>query len=243
VLEVQHLQAGARVSDVSFCLLRGEILGFAGLIGAGRTEMAEALMGLRPASCGRVRLLGHELPLGSLRHAVHGGLGYLSEDRQRRGLIMEFDVPSNITLGNLRRYGRVFVARKRERARARTYAERFAIRAASMTTRLRFLSGGNQQKVYLSKSLDTEPQVLILDEPTRGVDVAAKQQVYQFTRSLVDRGLSCVLISSELEELIGMCSRVYVMREGRIAGELTGDRVNEEDIMLLATGAAGRGAG
>lgn len=237
MLEVQGLSSPGAFRDVSFSVRAGEILGLAGLVGAGRTELAEALMGLRPCS-GAVRLGGRDARARSAAAAVRRGLGYLSEDRQGSGVVTAMGVAENMTLVSLRRYCTVpfVVDRRRERAQAATWRDRFAIKAGDLLAPLESLSGGNQQKVSLAKTLDPGPQVVIVDEPTRGVDVAAKQEIYRFLGELAGRGAAVLLISSELEEIIGMSDRVVVMREGRVAGELPGSALGEHEIMYLATG-------
>jgi ribose transport system ATP-binding protein len=241
-LEVEGLSVPGILSDVGFALRAGEILGFAGLIGAGRTELAEAIMGLRKISAGRIRIEGRELRIRNPGEAVRAGLAYLSEDRQGSGILTSFAMHANVTLVSLASYARPLIARSRELEKTRFYVDRFEIRAPSLDARLENLSGGNQQKVSLAKSLDTEPRILIVDEPTRGVDVKAKRDIYAFVRELADSGIAVMFISSELEEIIGMCGRVIVMREGRAVGELTGDGINEEEIMYYATGIKGGSA-
>ncbi len=237
VLEVQGLSSPGAFRDVSFSVRAGEILGLAGLVGAGRTEVAEALMGLRPSS-GAVRLAGRDARARSASAAVSRGLGYLSEDRQGSGVITAMGVAENMTLVSLSRYCTVpfVVDRQRERAQASTWRDRFAIKVGDLAAPLESLSGGNQQKVSLAKTLDPAPRVVIVDEPTRGVDVAAKQEIYRFLGELAARGAAVLLISSELEEIIGLSDRVVVMREGRIAGELAASALGEHEIMYLATG-------
>ena len=243
VLEVRGLTSPGAFEDVSFTAREGEILGFAGLVGAGRTEMAEALMGLRPSS-GAVLVGGEDARSRNASQAVRRGLGYLSEDRAGSGVLPGFPIAENLTLVSLRDYCRLggVVDREEEMLKARTWRERFGIKAADLSAPLESLSGGNQQKVSLAKTLDPEPRVVIVDEPTRGVDVAAKQEIYRFLSELAARGAAIVLISSELEEIIGMCDRVLVMREGRVAGELLGEAVEEREIMYLATGLQTAGA-
>ncbi len=244
VLEVRGLTSPGACQDVSFTVRRGEIVGLAGLVGAGRTELAEALMGLRPCS-GMVLLGGEEARSHSALQAVRRGLGYLSEDRAGTGVLPGFPVAENLTLVSLRGYCRLMgvIDRGQEMARARTWRERFGIKAPDLSAPLESLSGGNQQKVSLGKTLDPEPRVLIVDEPTRGVDVAAKQEIYRFLAELAAGGAAILLISSEMEEIIGMCDRVLVMREGRLAGELRGEAVAEHRIMVLATGLQAAEAG
>ena len=240
VFEVEGLNLDRVLYDISFTLKKGEILGFAGLVGAGRTELAETIMGLRKKRSGRFKVRGQSCDIHSPAEAVQQKIAYLSEDRQGRGIVMNFDIPSNITLISLRKYSKLLIQRKQERARTDEYVKQFNIKAASLKSKLQFLSGGNQQKVYLAKWMDTEPDILILDEPTRGIDVNAKREIYHFIRSLSETGISCMLISSEIEEIIGMCTRVVVMREGRISGILEGDDIHEEEIMLHATGLRGK---
>jgi ribose transport system ATP-binding protein len=203
--------------------------------------LAEAVMGLRPIDFGTVTVDGGKpVTIRSPADAVRQNLGYLSEDRQGKGIVQGFNLPQNITLISLKEYQRgLFINKQAETAKTTEYVRAFRIAAATQKMALRFLSGGNQQKVYLSRWMDTDPSILILDEPTRGIDVNAKQEIYEFIHQLAERGISCIVISSELEEVIGLCSRVYVMREGMIAGCLEGDHINEEEIMFHATGIKG----
>lgn len=234
VFEVEGLTVEGIVEDASFNLKKGEVLGFAGLVGAGRTEAAEAIVGLRRKNRGTIRLGGTEIEIGSLREAVNHGIGYLSEDRLGKGIVLGFNIPSNVTLISLDKYAKLLIDDTKAWQSAEKYIDTFDIRAASLAYQLRFLSGGNQQKVYLAKWMDTDPKILILDEPTRGVDVNAKAELYRFIHSLTDQGISCIMISSEMEEIIGMANRVYVMAEGRITGELSGDEITEQQIMYHA---------
>jgi ribose transport system ATP-binding protein len=241
VLEVRGLSIRGLLKDISFDLRHGEILGFAGLVGAGRTELAEAVMGLRRIDSGTIKIHGQPVTIKTSRDAVNLGIGYLSEDRQGKGIVQDFTIPENISLISLKRYIQgPLIDKAKELERAEEYVKTFNIVAASKKLALRFLSGGNQQKVYLARWLDTDPKILILDEPTRGIDVNAKREIYEFIHNLSDRGISCVVISSEMEEVIGLCNRVYVMREGSIAGSLEGDRITEEEIMFYATGIKGK---
>jgi ribose transport system ATP-binding protein len=240
VLEVEGLNIKGLLTGISFSLRKGEILGFAGLVGSGRTELAEAVMGFRIIDSGKIAIDGKAVQIKTPADAVRHRLGYLSEDRQGKGIVQGFNLPQNITLISLQRYLRgPFIDKQAEMVKTKGYVNTFSITAASPRMALRYLSGGNQQKVYLSRWLDTDPMILILDEPTRGIDVSAKQEIYEFIHQLAEKGISCVVISSELEELIGLCSRVYVMREGQIAGCLEKDHVNEEEIMFHATGISG----
>jgi len=238
-LRIEGLMVPGLLYDISFEIHAGEILGFSGLIGAGRTEVAETIMCLRKKSSGKVIVAGAEPAMRTPGDAVKAGIAYLSEDRQGSGILTAFEVYKNVTLVSIADYGTPVLHHPMELAKTAYYVEQFEIKAPSLDARLENLSGGNQQKVSLAKSLDTEPRVLIVDEPTRGVDVKAKSDIYAFIRGLADKGLAIMFISSELEEIIGMCDRVVVMKEGRIQGELTGSGVNEEEIMYYATGIKG----
>ncbi|MBF9016915.1 MULTISPECIES: sugar ABC transporter ATP-binding protein [unclassified Oceanispirochaeta] len=236
VLSVRGLDVENKLSNINLSLKKGEILGLAGLVGAGRTEFAEAVMGLRSKKSGTISIKGQEVEITSPRKAIENKLGYISEDRQGRGIHTSFDLLANTTLISLKQYTNILLDKKKIQDTASKYVELFKTKTASLKTELQYLSGGNQQKVYLSKWMDTEPEILILDEPTRGIDINAKSEIYQFINQLTEQGFSLIVISSELEEIIGLCTRVYVLREGKIAGELTGEQINEEEIMFYATG-------
>jgi ribose transport system ATP-binding protein len=240
VFEARGVTVPGAFENVSFSLRKGEILGLAGLVGAGRTEIAEAVFGIRRRTAGEFIKDGKALRIEEPSDAVAAGISYLSEDRQGSGVITGFSVTQNVTLVSLEDYCSSplrIIDRVRERTRVRGYVDSFRIKTDSLDKRLENLSGGNQQKVSLAKSIDTDPEILIVDEPTRGVDVSAKHEIYVFIRDLASKGISVLFISSELEEIIGMCDRVVVMREGKIAGVLEGDRIDEEEIMFYATGA------
>jgi len=236
ILSVRALTVPGSVAGVSFDLRPGEILGIAGLMGAGRTEVGETLMGLRKAHAGQILIEGKPAHIQNPRDAMAAGIAYMSEDRQGRGLLLQYDTVINVTLASLKQYTRFFIERRKCRERAEYYVNIFNIRVPALSENLEHLSGGNQQKVYLAKWLDTGPRILILDEPTRGVDVGARQEIYGFIHELVNSGLACILISSELEEILGLSSRVLVMREGGVVGELSGANLCEEEIMYYATG-------
>jgi len=236
VFKVENLSDATMLKDICFEVKKGELLGFSGLIGAGRTEFAECLMGLRPKTSGDITINGTQVTINSSADALAHKLGYLSEDRKGKGLLMNFGIPENISLISLAKYTNWFINKKKEKKSSKKFIEQFNIKAASLRANLEYLSGGNQQKVYLSKWMDTDPRVLILDEPTRGVDVNAKKEIYSFIHSLIDQGVSCILLSSELEEIIGLCTRVLVMRAGRIVGEMEDSHINEEEIMFCAAG-------
>lgn len=243
VLKVEDLTIDGLLHGINFDLKQGEVLGFAGLIGSGRTELAEAIIGIRKINRGKIFINGKECRISSPKDAIRYDIGYLSEDRQGIGILRNFSVKNNITLTSLPNYCNHFglINAKKERDKAYYYVDTFEIRTHSLETKLEFLSGGNQQKVSFAKTLDTEPKILILDEPTRGIDVGTKRDIYSFIHNLASSGLSCILISSELEEIIGMCNRVAVMHNGRITGILEGDEINEEEIMLYATGLKEKG--
>ena len=236
VLKVSNLNIKGLLKNINFELKKGEILGFAGLIGAGRTETAEAVMGLRKKDSGEVQVNGKAVAIGSVADAVACNMAYLSEDRQGKGLVMNFDIIKNISLISLAKYVKGLIRARAEKKQAQHYVKLFDIKAASINSELMNLSGGNQQKVYLAKWMDTEPEILILDEPTRGIDVNTKKEIYHFINQLTHKGMSVIVISSELEELIGLASRVLVMREGEIVGELEGDDINDREIMYYAAG-------
>ena len=240
ILEAEKITINGLLKEISFSLRKGEILGFAGLVGSGRTELAESVMGLRQTNGGTIKLSGKAVQIKEAADAVNHKMAYLSEDRQGKGIVQGFNLPQNITLISLKDYiQKGFIDKIKELSKTDEYTKSFKISAASPKMHLRFLSGGNQQKVYLSRWLDTSPEILILDEPTRGIDVSAKQEIYEFINQLGKSGISCIVISSEMEEIIGLCSRVYVMREGKITGCLEGDHINKEEIMFHATGIKG----
>jgi len=244
VLEIENLSVPGVLRDISFKLKGSEVLGFAGLVGAGRTELAEAIIGIRKISSGTIKVRGTEHKIASPAEAVDLHIAYISEDRQGKGLVMNFDIPQNTTLISIRRYIRnLLIDKNKERKQAETYVDKFDIKAASLSTHLINLSGGNQQKVYLSKWMDTSPEILILDEPTRGIDINTKKEIYHFIRSLTEQGVSVIVISSEMEEIVGLCHRVVVMRNGGKAGELEGADINDEEIMYYATGLKGESHG
>ena len=239
VFEVQNLTVPGVLEDISFQLKKGEILGLAGLVGAGRTAVAETIMGIRKRSSGEIFRNRKRILISKPQDSVDNGINYLSEDRQGAGILTNFSVTQNTTLVSLISYCKSFlqyILKKKEQEATLKHKERFNIKTQSLDTKLEFLSGGNQQKVSLAKSIDPSPEVLIANEPTRGVDVSAKQEIYRFINSLAEEGLSCIFISSEQEEIIGMCHRVIVMKDGKITGSLEGESINEEEIMFLATG-------
>lgn len=233
---VENLTIPQGPRDISFQLKRGEILGFGGLIGSGRTEIAEAIFGVRKASSGKVLIQGTAIRLMSAAESLNNGIAYLSEDRKTLGLHLSLSATENITLVNLRAYAAPLLSASREVAGAQNWISQLDIRLANPGVLVKTLSGGNQQKVAIAKWLDGSPSILIFDEPTRGVDIGAKREIYQLIHRLVSNGMSCILISSEMQELVGLCDRVIVMREGEMSGELSGEEITEQNIMRLAAG-------
>jgi len=236
VLAVRGVSAGTGVKDVSFDLCRGEVLGLAGLVGAGRSELAYTLFGCLPLRAGTIEVAEADLLRSSPRHAIASGIGFLTEDRKTEGLFMNLAVAANITAPNLRKFCSTFLIRQADEQRlAAEEIKKYSIAAPSAKSGVKFLSGGNQQKILISRWVQIATHVLILDEPTRGVDVGAKVEIYRIIRALAERGIGILMISSELPEIIGLCDRVLVMRVGRITGELNGSAIAEEPIMHLAT--------
>jgi ribose transport system ATP-binding protein len=221
--------------EVSFEVRRGEVLGIAGLIGAGRTELAEALVGVARRVAGRIVLDGRKLTIASPRDALGHGICLIPEDRRRYGLITTLGIRDNIVLPMLPRYARLgLIARSREATAARASASRLQVKAPSIETRVDTLSGGNQQKVVLAKWLTLDPRVIVFDEPTRGIDVGAKAEIYRLMRELAESGTAIVMISSDMEEILANSDRVAVMHEGRVTGVLDRDACTPESIMRLA---------
>jgi ribose transport system ATP-binding protein len=236
-LAVRGLSTKALLRDVSFELHRGEILGFAGLMGAGRTETARAIIGADPMSTGTIAVNGKEIRISGPDVAVRHGIGYLPEDRKRHGLMLEQDVAFNVAMASLQEH-RAPLGFLRQ-GRARRVTERFIqslrIKTPSSRTTVKTLSGGNQQKVVIAKWLARNCDVLIFDEPTRGIDVGAKEEIYKLLNELADEGKAIIMISSELTEVLRLSHRIVVMSQGRITGTLTPDEADQETIMKLAT--------
>jgi ribose transport system ATP-binding protein len=237
LLDVRGLNRGRAIRNVGFSVRRGEILGFAGLMGAGRTEVARAVFGADPIESGEVRVRGQLIRLTSPQDAVQAGIGYLSEDRKHFGLATGMDVESNITLPSLKRWLKwgVFLNRSAIRTVSQQMVEKLRIKTPSLTQTAKLLSGGNQQKVVIAKWLVQDCEVLIFDEPTRGIDVGAKSEIYKLLNDLAAQGRAIIVISSELPEVLQLSHRVLVMCEGRITGEVRGDEATQEQLMALAT--------
>jgi ribose transport system ATP-binding protein len=230
-----------RVHDCSFDLHVGEVLGIAGLVGAGRTELARLIYGADPRTSGQIVLEGQPLAISRPQDAIDAGVVYLTEDRKHLGLFLDLTVRENVNLSVLGRDARMGGVMNLRTAKERAVAaiRSLTIRVASEKVAVGSLSGGNQQKVLLSRLLETKPRVLILDEPTRGVDIGAKSEIYRLIDDLARRGVGVIVISSELPEIVGVCDRVLVMREGRIAGEVGGvghSPITQENIVAIATG-------
>jgi len=237
VLEVRNISSQNKLHDVSLTVRKGEVVGLAGLVGAGRTELARAIFGADPMDTGEILLEGRPVHVRSPQDAIKLGIGLVTEDRKAQGLVLGMAVRENITLANLRALTRFnFIMAGREREVAQKFVTELSIRTPSIEQAVQNLSGGNQQKVVLAKWLFTQSKVLIFDEPTRGIDVGAKTEIYQLMNSLAAQGVGIIMISSELPEVIGMSDRIVVMHEGRIAGELSAAEATQERIMQLATG-------
>ncbi|KFC71454.1 sugar ABC transporter ATP-binding protein [Massilia sp. LC238] len=235
LLEVRDLCHPTEFQNVSFTLRRGEILGFYGLVGAGRSEVMQALFGLTSNVRGSVHLEGRDASFGAPRDAIAAGLAYVPEDRQQHGAHLSQPIAHNITLPILSRFG--FFTRARAEAQvARRFAEQLELKAHHLQQNVAELSGGNQQKVVLGKWLATDPKVIILDEPTKGIDIGSKAAVHRFISELVERGLSVILVSSELPEVLGLADRVVVMRQGRVVREFARQDATPETVVAAASG-------
>ena len=237
VLEVKNLNRGNVIKDVNFNLKKGEILGFAGLVGAGRTEVARAIFGADHVDSGEFYVQGKRVPIRSPGDAVRHGIGYLSEDRKRYGLTLGMDVETNIVLATFKKFlGYLgWVNGTSTRSTAAHFTQALAIKTPSLQQKVKNLSGGNQQKVVIGKWLTADTNILIFDEPTRGIDVGAKSEIYKLLNDLARQGKSIIMISSELPEILRMSHRIIVMCEGHITGELSSAEATQEKIMRYAT--------
>jgi rhamnose transport system ATP-binding protein len=243
VLEVRGLTRVGVFADVSFDVRAGEIVALAGLVGAGRSEVVRAVFGVDAYDAGSVRVAGAELRQGSPAAAMAAGLALVPEDRRQQGLVMELSVERNATLTRrwqLARFG--LLSARSERATAADWTKRMQVKAGKLSDAVSTLSGGNQQKVVLAKWLSTDPRVLIVDEPTRGIDVGTKAEVHRLLSQLAADGMAVVMVSSELPEVLGMADRVLVMHEGRLVADIPRAQADEDSVMLAATGQAGRPA-
>ena len=223
------------VKDVSFTLRRGEIIGFAGLAGAGRTEVIENLFGISEREGGKIYLSGKEIKNRNPRESIRNGFALLTEERRATGIFGGLNIRENTTISSLKKHLRLGILSERSRKKDTSWSvDAMRVKTASQETKISLLSGGNQQKVILGRWLLTEPEILMLDEPTRGIDVGAKYEIYQLIDSLAAKGKSVIVVSSELPELLGICDRIYVMSGGRIAGEVEAKSTTQEEIMTLA---------
>jgi rhamnose transport system ATP-binding protein len=237
VLKVSGYSHPTEFNDISFDLRRGEILGLYGLVGAGRSEFCQALFGITRPSAGTIELEGRRIDIRSPADAIAAGIVYVPEERGRHGAVLQMPIFQNISMATLGRTTRAgFLRQAEEFALARRYAERLDLRAAALSVPVGTLSGGNQQKVVIGKWLATRPKVIILDEPTKGIDIGSKAAVHAFMSELAGEGLSVIMISSELPEILGMSDGVLVMREGRIAGLWKRNGLDAEVLVRAATG-------
>ncbi|SDA64149.1 ribose transport system ATP-binding protein [Lachnospiraceae bacterium G11] len=236
VLKVEHLNAGRMVQDVSFELRKGEILGFSGLMGAGRTETARAIFGADPKESGEIFVNGKKTVINSPEDAVKAGIGYLSEDRKRFGIVVQKTIAENTTMADLGNYMKgIFIDKKKEKKVAKEFVDSLSTKTPSVDQLVVNLSGGNQQKVVIAKWLCKNCDILIFDEPTRGIDVGAKNEIYKLMNKLAAEGKSIIMISSEMTEILRMSDRIVVMCEGKKTGELRIEDTTQEKIMNLAT--------
>ena len=238
LLEARDLRTPANPTHpLNFSLKPGEIVGVAGLVGAGRTELLRVLFGIDRAVGGEIRVAGAPVEMRSPMDAIRAGLALVPEDRKQQGVILEMAVGQNTTLTSLRRdANRGFLNRPREAEVAAQMTKRMNVKTPSLAQFVQYLSGGNQQKVALAKWLAMEPKVLLLDEPTRGIDVGAKQEIYRLMEELAGRGVGILFVSSEMEEVLRMSDRALVMCQGRITGDLPREALSEEAVMRYATG-------
>jgi ribose transport system ATP-binding protein len=235
MLEVHQL-GGGKVQPASFEARAGEVLGLAGLVGAGRTELARLIFGADKRTSGRILVDGKESRIERPEDAMRLGIGYLPEDRKGQGLFLQLSALSNTSMNTLKQHARMGVIEHRAlRSLTVKAIDRLSIKVPGPEGIVGGLSGGNQQKVLLARWLEIRPRILILDEPTRGVDIGAKTEIYRIINELAQQGVAVIVISSELPEVIAVCDRVLVMREGRIMGECRGDGITQENIMTLAT--------
>jgi ribose transport system ATP-binding protein len=236
LLEVKNLSREGVLHDISFQVRAGEVVGIAGIVGAGRTELARAIFGADPLDSGEVWVEGRWIERFDPREAKHSGIGFITEDRQGQGIVPPLSVAENLALASLGRYTTAgLVNRKEQRSLAQKMIEELNIRTPSLEQEIRYLSGGNQQKVVIGKWLLADSKVLIMDEPTRGIDVGAKVEIYELMNELTEEGAGILMISSDLPEVLGMSDRILVMAGGRITGELSREEASQEKVMTLAT--------
>ena len=237
VLRVEGLTSGKLFKDISFNVKAGEVVGFSGLMGAGRTEIMKALFGDLPVESGKVFVDGKEVVIKNPRHAIAAGIGFITEDRKTEGLLLEKGIGENIEIANLKKVSNKSVLSKEKRQKVVNKGiEEFKIKCTGPEHECSNLSGGNQQKVVLSKWIATEPKILILDEPTRGVDIGAKKEIYNVINDMAKKGVAVIMVSSELPEILGMSDRIVVVHEGRITGVIETSEADQAKVMTLATG-------
>ncbi len=241
VLRVEEL-CGNGDKDISFNLHKGEILGFAGLVGAGRTEIMRVIYGANPAESGKIFVNGKEVHIKSCSDAIQLGIGYIPEDRKAQGVFLPMTIKWNTVINNLKAFSNgIFVDRKKENDAAAEYQEKFDIKTPNLNQKVRNLSGGNQQKVVIAKTLAANSEIIIFDEPTRGIDVGAKQEIYKLMNELVENGKSIIMVSSDMPELLGMSDRIVVIYEGIKTGEVTKAEFDQNYILDLASGGVENG--
>lgn len=237
LLKVEGVSTRGIVRDISFSLRNGEIIGLAGLVGSGRTELVHALFGFEPVEKGQMYIKQREVVIGTPMDAINAGMGYVTSDRKEEGLILQHTIKENMALPSLDDRQRMgFINRKNEQNVVADMIDKLTIRPPSANQIVNYLSGGNQQKVVLAKWLLTNPDILLFNEPTRGIDIGAKEEIYKLMRTIADTGTGILMISSELPEVLGMSDRILVMHRGRLSGRLNREEATEEAIMLLATG-------
>jgi ribose transport system ATP-binding protein len=237
ILEVKNLNHGKKVQNVSFTLRKGEILGFAGLVGAGRTETKRAVFGSDKKTSGEVNLTGRAAFIRSPKSAKRQGLALLPEDRKLQGLILEMPLSHNISITNMKKVKtNGLIAKRKEKSAAEGYRKTLDIKTPSISQRVKFLSGGNQQKVVIAKWLFSDADIIIMDEPTRGIDVGAKYEIYVLMNQLVAQGKSIIFISSEMNEIVAMSDRDVVMRDGKVNAVLEGAQIKAENVLHAAIG-------
>jgi ribose transport system ATP-binding protein len=237
-LRVEGLSRDGLLHDISFSAYTGEILGIAGLVGAGRTELMRAIFGADPIDAGKIVVFGKEMNVKSPQTAIRAGMGLLPEDRKQQGLVLLLSVLHNMSMASLDKLtSRVFLRLGDERKQATAFVDKLRIVTPGVNQQVQFLSGGNQQKVVLAKWLASQSKILIFDEPTRGIDVGAKVEVYNLMNNLVESGAAIIMVSSEMPEVLGMSDRILVMHEGRIAAELSRAEATQERVLAAAMGA------
>jgi ribose transport system ATP-binding protein len=236
-LQVENLTSKGSFEEISFSVKQGEILGVAGLMGAGRTEIMEAIFGYRSISSGKVFIDGKETNIKSPYEAIQHGIGFITEDRKNEGLVLGLSVRENFTLTNFSSVSnKGVISAKKEEDFVEDLIQKLHVKTASQHLSVKSLSGGNQQKIVIGKWLGIQPKILILDEPTRGVDVGAKKEIYQLMNDLTKQGVAIIMVSSELPEILGMSDRILVIHEGKVSATLSRDEADQEKIMQAATG-------